>query len=127
MTLNPDGSVSFSTSPVVYPRTYKSRIRFVHDDLGGINAGPSDTNGSIICKTCTFRPWATSGRVVSATVTVLDSSGQVVRTVPATFDGTRWVAAAHLVPGQSAVVPPGGLLDAYGETNAAAIGPVTAS
>src|SRR5438445_763873 len=127
MALNPDGTVSFSTAPVVYPRTYKSPIRFVHDDLGGTNAGPSDTNNSIICKTCTFRPWATSGQIVSATVTVLDANGRVIRTVPATFDGTRWVAAVHLAPHQSAVVAPGGLVDAYDETNAATIGPATAS
>ena len=127
MALNSDGSVSFVTSPVVYPRTYKSPIRFVHDDLGGINAGPSDTNASIICKTCAFRPWATTGQVVSAAVTVLDAHGRVVRTVAATFDGTRWTAALDLKPGQSAVVLPGGLLDAYGETNAAAIGPVSAA
>jgi hypothetical protein len=127
MTVKADGSVSFVTAPVVYPRTYKSPIKFVHDDFGGINAGAGDTNASIICKTCTFRPWATSGEIVKAIVTVLDSSGHVVRTIAATFDGVRWVAQAHLAPGESAEVSPGGLLDAYGETNATAIGPVTAT
>jgi hypothetical protein len=64
---------------------------------------------------------------VKAIVTVLDSNGHVVRTVAATFDGARWVAQVNLAQGQSAEVAPGGLLDAYGETNGNTIGPVTAS
>jgi hypothetical protein len=110
------GSVSFVTAPVVYPRTYSSPIRFVHDDGGGLpNAD------SVICKTCSFRPWATTGTVVSALVSVLDAQGHVVRTVPATYDGSRWHAAAHLTSGETAAVLPGGLRDSYGETNGAAI------
>jgi hypothetical protein len=125
MTVNADGAVSFVTAPVTYPRTYTSPIKFVHDDLGGINAGAGDNNSSIICKTCTFRPWAVSGEIIAATVTVLDAQGHVVRTVAATFDGARWVAQTHLVSGEAAEVAPGGLLDAYGETNGKTIGPVT--
>ena len=118
----PDGSVSFATAPVVYPRTYSSPIKFVQDDRGGLPGA-----GSVICKTCTFRPWATTGTVVSATVSVLNASGVVLRTVPASYDGTRWVAATALAPGESAIVLPGGLHDSYGETNATAIGPVPAA
>ena len=118
LTVAPDGTVTFTTGPVVYPRTYKSPIKFVHDDLGG-NGVTTDGNASIICKTCTFRPWATSGEVVSAIVSILDSSGHVVQTVPATFDGTHWVA--HVPPGSSVEIAPGGLRDAYGETNGTAI------
>ena len=118
LTVAPDGTVTFTTGPVVYPRTYKSPIKFVHDDLGG-NGVTTDGNASIICKTCTFRPWATSGEVVSAIVSILDSSGHVVQTVPATFDGTQWVA--HVPPGSSVEIAPGGLRDAYGETNGTAI------
>ena len=114
----PDGTVTFTTGPVAYPRTYKSPIKFVHDDLGG-NGVATDGNASIICKTCTFRPWATSGEVVAAIVTVLDSSGRVVTTVPATFDGTKWVA--HVAPGSSVRIAPGGLRDSYGETNGVAV------
>ena len=118
LTVAPDGTVTFTTGPVVYPRTYKSPIKFVHDDLGG-NGVTTDGNASIICKTCTFRPWATSGEVVSAIVSILDSSGHVVQTEPATFDGTHWVA--HVPPGSSVEIAPGGLRDAYGETNGTAI------
>jgi hypothetical protein len=112
----PDGSVSFVTAPVIYPRTYSSPFAFIRDDGGGLPGA-----GSVICKTCTFRPWATTGTIVSATVSVLDADGDVVRTAPASFDGSRWVAQAGLQPGEHAEVLPGGLRDSYGETNGTAI------
>ncbi|HUR51455.1 MAG TPA: hypothetical protein VMZ11_04965 [Mycobacteriales bacterium] len=111
-----NGSVRFTTPVVTYPRTYASPIRFVHDDKGGLPGADS-----VICKTCTFRPWATHGRVVSARVSVLDRSGHVVRTVRARLAGGSWVADARLRPGERAVILPGGLRDAYGETNGRAI------
>jgi len=113
-------TITFTTGPITYPRTYKSPIAFVHDDLGG-NGNANDGNASILCKTCTFRPWATSGQVVTAIVTVLDPSGHVVETVPASFDGTKWVAQVTLQRGQTVEIAPGGLRDAYGETNGVAI------
>jgi hypothetical protein len=111
-----DGAVRFTTAAVAYPRTYRSPIRWVRDDKGGLPGADS-----IICKTCAFRPWATRGRVVSAVVTVLDGSGHVVRTVRARQVGGAWVADAHLHGSVRAVILPGGLRDAYGETNGRAI------
>ena len=95
-----------------YPRlpstTHRAGIRWYVDDQGG-------TPGhSLICKTCSFRPWATSGQVISASV---EANGA---TVPASYDSAsgRWVAT---VPsGTSAHVPAGGVHDAYGETNGTA-------
>jgi hypothetical protein len=110
------GTVRFTTPLVTYPRTYVSPIRFVRDDKGGLPGAES-----VICKTCTFRPWARSGHVVSARVSVLDSRGHVVRTVRARLVGGTWVADVRLRPGQRAVILPGGLRDAYGETNGATI------
>jgi hypothetical protein len=111
-----DGQVRFTTPTVTYPRTYASPIRFIHDDKGGLPGADS-----VICKTCTFRPWARFGQVVSARVSVLDSSGHVVRTVQAHLSRGTWVAHVRLHAGQRAVVLPGGLRDAYGETNGRAI------
>ena len=110
-----DGSVAFTTPEVAYPRTYSSPIRFVHDD-GGAKPG-----ASLVCKTCTFRPWATASQVVSAVVTVLDAQGRPRRTVRARLVGGTWVADTHLRDGEQAVILPGGLHDGYGETNGAAI------
>ena len=96
-----------------YPRLprqdHRAGINWYADDLGG-------TPGhSLICKTCTFRPWAPAGQVVSVNV---DAGGSVIA---AAYDGTsgRWVAS---VPTGVAVrVPAGGVRDAFGETNGAAI------
>ena len=107
----------FTAAPVVYPRTYRSPIRFVHDDLGGVNAGSGDTNPSVLCKTCSFRPWATRGSIVSAVVTILDSHGRVAWTQR--FGSGSFTVA--LRAGERAEILPGGLRDAFGETNAQAL------
>jgi hypothetical protein len=104
-----DGSVSFSVDPVRYPRTYASPFRTIADD-----------HRTTFCKVCSFRPWATSGEVASAVVTVTRADGTVVD-VPAAYDGSRWVAASALRPGDTAVVRSGAVLDAFGETNGTAL------
>jgi hypothetical protein len=111
-----DGSVAFTTPDVVYPRSYSSPIRFVHDDGGGKPGA-----GSLLCRTCTFRPWATGSEVVSAVVTVLNPQGTRVRTVTAHRSGGGWVADTHLNKNEDAVILPGGLRDGYGETNGSVI------
>lgn len=111
------GGARFTAGAVTYPRTYVSPIRFVRDDLGGIDAGKDDTNTSVLCKTCTFRPWAAHGTLISAVVTVLDDRNRALRTITSR-------AASFVVPlkaGEHAVVATGGLHDAFGETNGAVI------
>ena len=102
--VEPDGSVSFSASST-YPRTYESPFRFIKDD------GRTD-----VCKTCTFRPWASGAEVVSAVVTVVRTDGSEQQ-VEASREGDRWVAATALAAGDTAVIRAGGLRDANGETN----------
>ena len=102
--VEPDGSVSFSASSS-YPRTYESPFRYIADD------GRTD-----VCKTCTFRPWAAGAEVVSATVTVVRADGSTGQ-VAATRDGDRWVAPVAFAAGDQAVIRPGDLRDANGETN----------
>jgi hypothetical protein len=101
------GAVSFTASST-YPRTYDSPFPYVADD-----------GGTVLCKTCSFRPWASGAEVVAATVTVTGPFG--TRTVPATRTGDRWVAQTALAPGESASLAPGALVDAFGETNGTAI------
>jgi hypothetical protein len=103
--LGPDGAVSF-TATATYPRTYKTSIKAIGDD-----------GNNPICKTCTFRPWASTGEVVSATVTVHRADGTTT-SVPATLTGGRWVASdAHLAPGDRAVIERGAVVDSFGEIN----------
>jgi len=108
-----NGDVSFTVEPVVYPRTYAASgpaARFVKDD-----------GRPLVCKTCSFRPWASTASVAAATVTVTRANGAVEQ-VPAAFDAAagRWTAPAALYDGASAVVASGGVRDEFGETNGAA-------
>lgn len=125
LTAEPDGSTRLPAAAVSYPRTYRSPIRFIRDDLGGQD--PLPATGSVLCKSCTFRPWATRGELVSVTVTVLGSGGSAVRTVVAERVGSHWEAATHLEQGESVTIAPGGLRDSFGEVNSAPIGPVAAA
>ena len=103
-TANPDGDVTFSASST-YPRTYESPFRFIADD------GRTD-----VCKTCTFRPWASGADVASAVVKVTRAGGRVENVAAVRRDG-GWFADTSLQPGDTAVVPAGGVRDANGEYN----------
>jgi hypothetical protein len=102
-----DGSVTFTAS-ARYPRTYASPFPFIHDD-----------GGKVLCKTCTFRPWASGAEITSAVVSVTGPAG--TRLVPAVRTGDRWSAPTRLAKGEAAVLAPGALVDAFGETNGSAI------
>lgn len=98
-----DGALSFAAS-ATYPRTYTSSFPYVRDD-----------GGTLLCRTCSFRPWASSGPVISAVVTVTGPLG--TRRIAAMPTGGRWFVDAHLVAGETATIEPGGLSDVFGETN----------
>lgn len=108
--VEPGGDVSFAVDPIAYPRTYESPIRMVGDD-----------GRSPICKTCSFRPWATTGEVATAEVTVLGPNGKVRRVAAATQDGERWVAPTKLKRNEVAVLARGAVRDTWGEINGDAL------
>ena len=101
--------VSFVVDAIRYPRTYASPLRFIRDS----------GNPNRICRTCTFLPWATEGEIASIDVRILNRSGHLLRTVPATFVDGRWVADANVTPGQVARIEPGDVRDTWGEMNGA--------
>jgi hypothetical protein len=92
--------------PAAYPRTYRSPIHFVGDDKGGLPGA-----GSVVCKTCTFRPWAVRPVLTRVVWTVV--SGDVIRQVTG--------QQITLREGEEAWIAPGGLTDSYGETNGSRI------
>jgi len=112
---DPGGAMSFVVDPIVYPRTPTATAAptFIKDD------GRKD-----VCKTCSFRPWASTGSVASATVTVVRATGGTDQ-VPATLVNGRWVASAALQPGDRAFVDAGGVHDTWGEINGAPSASVT--
>ena len=100
-----DGSVAF-TAASSYPRTYTgSPFRFIRDD-----------GNQKVCKTCSFRPWASSAPIASAVVTVTRAGGSVEQVAASLVDG-RWVAPTALGAGDRAVIEAGAVRDANGETN----------
>ena len=105
----PDGSVSFAATSA-YPRTYTSPFRFVRDD-----------GRTTICRTCSFRPWASSAPIVSATVELLTAAGEPVGRVAAQIRDGRVVVEPRGNGVAGLRIPAGGLVDAFGETNGAPI------
>ncbi|MGH9273098.1 MAG: hypothetical protein ACRDZU_00500, partial [Acidimicrobiales bacterium] len=99
----PDGSITF-TATARYPRSYASPFPYVHDD-----------GSNVLCRTCSFRPWASGAEITSAVVTVTGPRG--TRLVEAVRSGDRWSAPTYLAKGETAVLAPGALVDAFGETN----------
>jgi Neutral/alkaline non-lysosomal ceramidase, N-terminal len=115
-----DGSVSFSVNdsyPLTYDSVFPAYVR-VHmqreTDRGELRPEEIRT----WCDTCSFRPWATSGTVTSATVTITRVDG-TVELVPASLVDGTWVAPVALQPGDTAFVDAGGVVDNYGEVNGA--------
>src|SRR5439155_3063904 len=110
------GAVSFVVPPIAYPRTPATTAAptFIRDD-----------RRTDVCKTCSFRPWASTAAVASATVTVVRASGAAQR-VRASFVGGRWVAHTALRAGDRASVEAGGVRDAWGEINGVPSATVTA-
>ncbi len=98
------GAVSFGASST-YPRTYTSPFRFIKDD-----------GRTTVCKTCTFRPWASDASIERATVTVRRADGSVDKAAAVRRSG-RWYAATELRRCDRATAEPGGVVDANGEIN----------
>jgi hypothetical protein len=107
--LEAGNAVSVPVTEPNYPRTYSSAFLFIKDDGAGANA---------VCETCAFRPWARSSTPQDVTITVV-RDGTVLRRVPATLSGDRWVAPVALQPGELAFVERGMALDEYSEINGA--------
>jgi hypothetical protein len=89
-----------------YPRTYSSQFAYIHDD-GNLT----------LCKTCSFRPWAKTGNVTGITVHIV--RGVTEFDVVATLSAGRWVVPIQ--SGDVLTIQPGGIVDEFGETNAAVI------
>ena len=104
--VNRTGDVTFAASST-YPRTYESPFPFIADD------GRTD-----VCKTCTFRPWASGANVASAVVTVTRADGRVQEVAAVQRNNGRWFANTSLAAGDSAVVQAGDVRDANREFNA---------
>ncbi|MGH7897253.1 MAG: hypothetical protein ACREQQ_04825, partial [Candidatus Binatia bacterium] len=75
-----------------------------------IQTGLSTVGPFRYCYRCTFRPWADSGRVISASATVNGEER------PATPSGGAWTVSG-LTSGDQVVVEPGDVKDEFGNVN----------
>jgi hypothetical protein len=106
-----DGNgIAFNVPHYDYPQTYASEFAYI-----GVNM--DEAAGEQFCETCSFRPWAKSGVVEKAIVTVERKNG-TKQNVAATrrSDGT-WFAPVALFTGDRAYVDRGGVVDNNGEIN----------
>lgn len=104
-------SVSFAVSPISYPQTYQSVFPYVKVAI------ENDDVGQPFCTTCSFRPWATSGTVAKARISVTRALSGRTSTYRADLVGDRWVAPVRLNPGDRVFVAKGDVMDTYGEIN----------
>jgi hypothetical protein len=102
--------VSFIASST-YPQTYESEFPYISV------ATKNDNLGVPFCEACSFRPWAASGEIASAKLTIIKPN-RTETEVPATLIGGRWVAQVKMTPALKAYVAPDDVVDAYGERNA---------
>ncbi|MFN2544724.1 MAG: hypothetical protein ABR600_09195 [Actinomycetota bacterium] len=119
------GTLTATVGPIDYPDTYSVPdgvdLPFLRNDRTFMRdpAAPDDPNRfEWYCFPCSFRPWADTGRVALALVTIRQAGGGV-RLAPATLgaDG-RYHTQVVLRPGDSAFVAPHNVVDNHGETNA---------
>jgi hypothetical protein len=85
-----------------------------------------DDQGAKFCRTCSFRPWATTGTVAAAAVTV-ERVGGATQVVPAQLDQAtgRWVTVRPLGLGplDRFYVDRGAVVDTWGEINGERVAP----
>ncbi|HVF11753.1 MAG TPA: hypothetical protein VNA87_01570, partial [Actinomycetota bacterium] len=124
----PASASNTELGPIDYPDTYASPFRFIHGRI--VEPFPSGTRGEdkdvlrypggaleVYCFHCSFRPWADTGAITQASVTVLRAAGGTT-TVSATCDPSgQCTAAVTLSSGDRAWVERGAVSDRFGEFN----------
>jgi hypothetical protein len=119
-------ALSAEIGPIDYPDTYESPSRFVRRRHCAIRDREAPADVSKVewyCFTCSFRPWLDVGDAHRVTFVFRSADGST-ESVRGERRGDRWVSERALEPGEQALVPAGGVRDAYGNRNGAASGAV---
>ncbi|MGH2709655.1 MAG: neutral/alkaline non-lysosomal ceramidase N-terminal domain-containing protein [Actinomycetota bacterium] len=110
--LETDEDAAIAADEVHYPDTYES-------DLDYISAGIDNRDPHRYCYRCTFRPWADTGRIATAEITVIHQDGSR-DSYPASFQAGFFLATGlQLASGDTVVVEAGDVIDQYGNVNGA--------
>jgi RTX calcium-binding nonapeptide repeat (4 copies) len=119
------------TSPALdYPDTYDSPFRFIQPRNTGTSGRDEDVDvriydpadpldDEVFCFHCSFRPWADTGAVAQALVTIERSGAGTIELASASYDPAtgRWRTGAALQPGDVAYVDRGCVTDTFREFN----------
>jgi hypothetical protein len=129
--LEADGTVSFTigpansffngvqVGPVDYPDSYASPFPFIAGERENRTYGPGTADDEEFCFHCSFRPWADTGEVAAAMLTVEAADSSVARFPALPSSDGRWHTAVALGSGDRAFVAAGDVVDEFGETNGA--------
>lgn len=103
-------SPTMGPGEIHYPDTYS-------EGPGYISTGIQTSGSHRYCLRCSFRPWANTGTIESAKVTVHQSDG-ITKHYDASLVGSRWEATnLDLANGDVVVVETGGVVDQFGNIN----------
>lgn len=112
----PETEPAYVVGPVDYPDSYSGGISWITNERQLNRDGArADGGHQQYCVRCTFRPWADTAAIQSATVSVRRANGSNY-TLSATRTGDRWRTVA-IEPGETARIASGGIVDQYGEIN----------
>jgi hypothetical protein len=112
-------AVTAEIGPIDYPDSYSSPARFIRNQRTAYRdpASPADPQEiEWYCFTCTFRPWADTGDVAIAYVTIAEPNGKLYR-MKAKPRGDRWYVSRRLRPREAAYVRAADVRDDYGNFN----------
>jgi hypothetical protein len=112
-------TVQAEIGPIDYPDSYASPAAFIKNARQAFRdpAAPDDpARFEWYCFSCSFRPWADTGRPERAWLTVVRADGTEVR-ILAQRRGDRFFVSRSLRRGEQAYVAAGDVLDAFGNVN----------
>lgn len=110
---------AYAVAAVDYPDSYSGGISWIRNERQLFGYGPGREDDQQYCGRCTFRPWADRAEVASAALTVTSGDGSE-RLLSARRNGARWRSTEAIGVGETARVAARGIVDQYGEFNAAA-------
>lgn len=111
---------AYAVGPIDYPDSYLSSLLFIKNERELFTYGLADrSRHQQYCSRCSFRPWADTSSVRSATVTVRRAGGSIERHTAVLVNG-RWRVDVGLNSGDRVWIAAGDIIDTYGETNGSA-------
>lgn len=114
--LESDDDGVLADDEIHYPETYDSTLSYIDRHYDQESDGPDETTYRY-CYRCTFRPWANTGTISKAAVTVRHPGGSADEYALA-FDGSKWSASGLvLLPGDEVQVDARAVIDEFDNVN----------